>query len=107
MIQDQPKPEWAPLARPGAKGVECRILLGTDGIFIANLRFSQSSTIDQHSAPHEIDVICASGSGFTSVGGNEYAIHFGQSIRWPANIDHCLWTEDDRMETIMVERYVA
>lgn len=107
MIQAQPEPAWTPLPRPGVHGVEFRILLRAEGIFLANLRFSQSATIDRHSAPHEIDVICVSGSGFTSVGEDEYAIHAGQTIRWPANVDHCLWTTDDSMETIMVERYGA
>lgn len=107
MIQAQPKPEWAPLPRQGTQRVEFRVLLGTDGIFLANLRFDKSATIDRHSAPHEIDVICISGSGFASIGDDEYAIEAGQTIRWPANIDHCLWTTNDSMETVMVERYGA
>lgn len=107
MIQAQPKPDWAPVPRQGVRGVEFRVLLGGDGILLANLRFGRSATIDRHSAPHEIDVICVAGSGLTSVGDDAYSIHAGQTVRWPANVDHCLWTDDDSMETIMVERYGA
>jgi quercetin dioxygenase-like cupin family protein len=107
MIEPQPKPDWAPLPRQGAYGVEFRVLLRTEGLFLANLRFGRAAAIDRHSAPHEIDVICVSGSGFTSVGDDEHGFHAGQTIRWPANVDHCLWTTDDSMETIMVERYGA
>ncbi|HEX7070663.1 MAG TPA: hypothetical protein VF190_07645 [Rhodothermales bacterium] len=104
MIKAQPKPDWAPLPRRGVRGVEARVLLRGDGILIANLRFGRSATIDRHSAPHEIDVVCVAGSGFTSVGGDTYPIHAGQTVRWPADVDHCLWTDEDSMETIMVER---
>ena len=60
-VRAQPKPDWAPLPRPGCHGVEFRVLLGVDGIFIANLRFAQDATIDEHDAPFEIDVICLAG----------------------------------------------
>lgn len=105
MIQPQPKPDWAPVPRPGVHGVEFRVLLGSDGILLANLRFDHSANIDRHSAPHEIDVVCIAGAGFTSVGDDAFSIHAGQTVRWPANVDHCLWTEHSSMETIMVERY--
>ena len=105
MVEDQPKPIWNPLPKQGTRGVDCRVLLARDGIFLANLRFSADATIDRHSAPHEIDVICIDGAGFTSVGEEAFPIHAGQTVRWPRDIDHCLWTVGSEMETLMVERY--
>jgi len=105
MIQDQPRPTWSPVPREGTRGVDFRVLLGRDGILVANLRFAADATIDQHSAPHDIDVICIAGCGYTSVGGDVFVIGAGQTVRWPRDIDHRLWTEGEPMETIMVERH--
>ena len=104
MVQEQPKPEWSAVPRPGCINVEFRVLFSSEGIHIANLRFSEHATIDEHDAPIDIDVICISGAGFTSIGEETYAIEAGQTVRWPKNIDHRLWTENSRMETLMVER---
>jgi quercetin dioxygenase-like cupin family protein len=105
MVEDQPRPVWSLLPRRGSRDVEFRMLLGREGIFLANLRFSSDATIDRHSAPYDIDVICLNGAGFTSVGEEVFAIHAGQTVRWPRDIDHCLWTDGTEMETLMVERY--
>ncbi len=67
----------------------------------------EKATIDEHTAPHDIDVLCIAGSGFTSVGEEELSIKSGENIRWPKGLPHRLWTEDSTMETIMVERYGA
>ena len=104
-VNNQPKPDWSPVPRPGCKNVEVRVLLNSDGILIANLRFGSDATIDEHSAPYDIDVICVEGSGFTSVDGEASAIRQGQTVRWPRDKQHQLWTESTTMETIMVERY--
>lgn len=103
--ESQPRPEWESLPREGCRNVEFRVLLFKDGIVIANLRFGRNATIDRHDAPFDIDVICMSGSGFASVDDEAFALVAGQTIRWPRNRDHCLWTADDTMETIMVERH--
>jgi quercetin dioxygenase-like cupin family protein len=103
-VHEQPKPDWALLTRPGCENVEFRVLLGSDGILIANLRFAPSSTIDRHSAPFDIDVICVHGEGLTSIGDSVSSFAAGQFVRWPKDKEHCLWTEEQEMETIMVER---
>ena len=72
---------------------------------IANLRFKKSATIDRHSAPFEIDVVCIAGTGFTSVGESVSVISAGEFVRWPKGEEHCLWTTDPEMETLMVERH--
>jgi len=107
VLGDQPRPDWAPLPRPGCENVLFRVLLGTDGLFVANLRFAAHATIDEHSAPWDVDVICLSGSGFTSVGAETYALHEGQTARWPKDRAHRLWTESTEMETLMIERHGA
>ena len=58
----------------------------------------------RHAAPHPVDVICVAGSGFTSVGDDVAEISAGETVRWPADVDHRLWTEESEMETLMVER---
>lgn len=107
MIESQPSPEWSLLPREGCRGVKGRVLLGRDGLLIANLQFDAHATIDRHSAPHDIDVICVAGSGFMSVGDDVSPIQAGETVRWPGHVDHCLWTEDAAMETLMVERHGA
>lgn len=104
MIEKMPRANWEPLPRPGTVGVTCRVLLKRAGIGIANLRFSPNATIDEHSAPFEIDVICVAGAGFVSVGEHSSTFQAGQRIVWPPGVNHRLWTEDAEMETMMVER---
>lgn len=106
-IESQPRPDWGTLPREGCVGVEFRVFLAKDGLGIANLRFAEGATIDKHSAVFDIDVVCLSGSGFVSVGDEVFAFEAGQTIRWPKDIDHCLWTEKSTMETLMVERRLS
>ena len=75
--QNQPKPNWAPLPGPGCANVEFRVLLGSDGIMLANLRFSPDATIDEHDAPYDVDVVCLTGSGFTPIGSVTFPIKGG------------------------------
>jgi len=103
MIQDQPKPQWTALPRAGCRNVEFRVLLASDVLSVAQLRFAEHGTIDEHAAPWDIDVICTSGSGFTSVGADTCPIAAGQAVRWPRDAMHRLWTESAAMETLMVE----
>ena len=103
MIEKQPKPDWAPLSRPGCEEVQFRVLLEQDGLILANLKFAETGTIDKHDAPFDIDVICISGSGFTSIDDETFPISQGETVRWPKNHQHCLWTLETTMETLMVE----
>jgi quercetin dioxygenase-like cupin family protein len=104
MIEQMPRPNWEPLPRQGTMGVTGRVMLNRAGIAIANLRFSSNATIDEHSAPFDIDVICVTGEGFVSVGEQSSPFHAGQRVVWPAGVNHRLWTEGTEMETVMVER---
>ena len=103
-VSQQPKPEWSVLTRPGCENVEFRVLLNTEGLVVANLRFAAYANIDKHSAPYDIDVICIQGAGYTQVGDTTAELRAGETIRWPAGIDHHLWTDGETMETLMVER---
>jgi quercetin dioxygenase-like cupin family protein len=98
-----PRPDWSPLPREGCVNVEGRVLLELDRLTIAMLRFETGATIDEHAAPHDIDVLCLEGAGMTSVGAERVPLRPGQRVRWPAGEPHRLWTEDSTMLTLMVE----
>jgi quercetin dioxygenase-like cupin family protein len=83
--------------------VEGRVLLRRPGLTLALLRFAEQATIDEHSAPFDIDVICLEGEGQASVGGVGHVLRAGMAINWPANAPHRLWTEATTMTTLMVE----
>jgi quercetin dioxygenase-like cupin family protein len=100
-----PRPEWAPLPRPGCRGVEFKVLLHQPGLALAMLRFGAYSTIDEHPADFPVDVICLEGEGSLSVDGEPTAIHAGESVRWPPAQPHRLWTEASTMTTLMVEHH--
>jgi quercetin dioxygenase-like cupin family protein len=104
VIEQMPRPDWQPLLRTGTVGVTGRVALNRAGIVIANLKFAANATIDEHSAPFEIDVICLDGAGFVSVGGESSVIRAGERVVWPAGVNHRLWTDGVPMETLMVER---
>lgn len=103
-VKPVPKASWEPLPQEGCVGVEHVVLMREPQV-IALLKFALNGTIHEHPAPFEIDVICMEGSGMTSVAGEEAAIHAGETVRWPANTPHRLWTEDSEMVTLMVEHY--
>ena len=107
MIEKMPRPHWEALPRQGTVGVTCRVMLKRAGIAVANLKFSTNATIDEHSAPIEVDVICVAGEGFVSVGKQSSAFRAGDRVVWPAGVNHRLWTEATEMETVMVERLSA
>jgi quercetin dioxygenase-like cupin family protein len=99
-----PRPEWAPLPRPGCRGVEFKVLLQQPALMIALLRFGPHSTIDEHSADFPVDVICLEGEGMFSVDGEAAPLRAGQSVRWPSTRLHHLWTDAATMTTLMVEQ---
>ena len=104
MIEQMPRSHWEPLPRHGTVGVTSRVMLRRAGITVAHLRFSPDATIDEHSAPFEIDVICIAGEGFVSVGNESSRFQAGERVVWPPGVNHRLWTRDTNMETVMVER---
>jgi len=105
MIEQMPRPNWEPVPRPGTVGVTGRVMLNRAGIAVAHLRFSPDATIDEHSAPIEIDVICIGGEGFVSVGNETSRFRAGERVVWPAGVNHRLWTQGTNMETLMIERH--
>lgn len=95
--------DWTPLPRSGVVGVHARVFVDMTDLVVAMLRFSPRATIDEHDAPHVVEVICMDGEGFTSVDGNQAAIKAGETVTWPAGHPHRLWTEGMSMITLMVE----
>jgi quercetin dioxygenase-like cupin family protein len=79
------------------------VLLDSGNLLIALLRFGPQSTIDEHPAPHPVDVICLEGAGMFSVDGEAAPLCAGERVQWPADRPHCLWTESGSMLTLMVE----
>lgn len=98
-----PRPEWSPLPHTGCVDVDGKVLLRTEILLIAMLRFATRATIHEHPAPWEIDVICLEGHGFVSIDGISAPLQSGERIRWPAGHPHRLWTDGDTMTTLMVE----
>src|SRR5918911_2000435 len=95
-----PRPEWFVLSRPGCRGVEAKVLLDGLDLLIALLRFGPHGTIDEHPAPHSIDVICLEGEGLFSVDGQAAPVRAGERVHWPAHRPHRLWTEAGSMLTL-------
>ena len=100
-----PIPEWSPHPDPNVGGVVGKVLLRTDNVVLSILRFENQASIHEHAGATEADVICLEGDGFVSVDGETSEFTAGQSIRWPAGLLHKLWTEDQTMQTLMVEHH--
>jgi quercetin dioxygenase-like cupin family protein len=103
-VRPVPRPDWQPLPAQGARGVESRALVHEEDLFVAELRFAEHATIHEHPSANETIVVCLAGAGFTSVGGEVAALGTGQQARWPKDVAHRLWTEDNTMLTLMIER---
>ena len=99
-----PRPEWTPLPYEGCRGVEGRVLVREDDVFVAMLRFEHDATIHEHPGPNPTVVVCLEGSGFTSVGREAAPIAEAQRVVWPSGVPHRLWTEGTTMTTLMIER---
>jgi quercetin dioxygenase-like cupin family protein len=98
-----PRPEWSPLPFEECVGVEGKVLLRSERLVLALLRFAPGGSIHEHDAPMEIDVVCLEGEGFVSVDAESFPFRAGESVRWPAGAMHRLWTEGTAMTTLMVE----
>ena len=85
-------------------GVDGRVIVNEGGLLLAVLRFGEDATIHEHPGATDTLVACLAGRGFTSVGGETAAIAAGQTVRWPRDVPHRLWTEQSTMTTLMVER---
>jgi quercetin dioxygenase-like cupin family protein len=69
---------------------------------VALLRFATQSTIDEHLAPHVVDVICLEGAGMFSVDGESAPLQAGECVQWPPTQPHRLGTEESSMMTLMI-----
>jgi quercetin dioxygenase-like cupin family protein len=84
--------------------VEGKVLLAREGLVLAMLKFDAEATIDEHAAAHDIDVVCLDGEGYISIEDRVWAFRRGLTLTWPAGRVHRLWTGDQAMVTLMVER---
>lgn len=94
---------WRPLPRPGCVAVEFSGVLREPGLALVLLRFAAVATIDEHAAPHDIDVRCLAGQGWVSVGERRFRLAADDQVRWPAGVMHRLWTDGESMMTLMME----
>jgi quercetin dioxygenase-like cupin family protein len=100
-----PRPDWELLPFEGCVGVDGKVLLISEDLVVAMLRFARDATIHEHAADFPIDAICLEGSGFVSVGRETAPLPAGHRVRWPPGEPHRLWTEDSTMLTLMVEHH--
>jgi len=102
-IRPIPRLGWDPLPYDGCVGVVGRVLVREEDFFVAQLRFSEQTTVHEHPGERDPIVVCLEGSGFTSVAGETSPLREGHQVRWPKGITHRLWTEDSTMTPLMVE----
>jgi quercetin dioxygenase-like cupin family protein len=100
-----PRPAWHPLPFEGCVNVEFKVLLADEPrLLLAMLRFGPNGTIHEHPGPEDTTVVCLEGEGFTSVGGEVSPLRAGERVLWPSGVPHRLWTEEETMTTLMIER---
>jgi quercetin dioxygenase-like cupin family protein len=98
-----PLPVWSPKRNDNAVGIEFRILLENRDLLIAELKFSVHGTFDAHTAPWDCHVLCLEGAGYVLVGDETQPLKAGESVRWPKDQLHQLWTDGQTMITQMIE----
>jgi quercetin dioxygenase-like cupin family protein len=98
------KPHWEPASRPVTKNVSLRLLLSGASLVVANLKCTHVATVDEHAASFQIEMLCISRGGFVSVGQQAHAIREGERVKFPPDVKHRTWAEDEEMETLMIER---
>lgn len=108
----QPKPvkqvTWMPLPKGGYENVEVKMLMGLEGeLRVSMMKIKPNGGMPTHQDKAEIEVICLEGSGFVSVGEDKIPFKMGDRVTWPPNTDHRLWTSDDEMITLMIEKRYA
>ncbi len=96
------RPEWSPLPFEGCRNVEGKVLLDEERVGVAMLRFRRDGTIHPHAGETDAFVVCLEGSGYTSVAGETCEIRAGEKVFWPQGVEHCLWTTESEMVTLMV-----
>ena len=102
-IKPFPRAEWATKPNDNAVGIEGRVLLQDKRLLVAQLRFDEHASFDAHDAPWDCHVLCLEGSGFVLVGEETAELHEGESVLWPKHTLHKLWTDGQKMVTVMIE----
>ena len=88
--------------------MEGRVLIYEKGRFlISELRFGRGGTIDEHPGDSDAEVYCLEGAGFLSVGESVSSFETGQRVLWPKGINHNLWTTDNEMQVLIVQRHTV
>ena len=98
-----PRPDWSPVPRDGCENVNGQVLLVDKRSVVATLKLDTNGHTDLHPAPYDIHVLCTDGSGFTQCGEEHTKLQAGESVLWPKDKPHKLYTKDSSMTTIMIE----
>ena len=98
-----PRPDWGALPNDGAIHIEGKVLLRDRRALVAMLRFAEHAGFEAHAAPWDCHVMCLEGSGFVLVGDEMSELRAGESVLWPKDMLHRLWTENSTMTTLMLE----
>lgn len=98
-----PRPDWTPKPNDDAVGIDVRVLLQDKRLLIAELRFNEHAKFQAHDAPWDCHILCLAGSGFVLVGEETSPLNAGESVLWPKDVLHQLWTDGDAMVTQMIE----
>ena len=85
------------------EGVEGQVWLVDERVVLAPLRFGPHTQSHRHAADHDIHVVCLEGSGFASSGDAVVPLSQGETVLWPKDEEHNLFTKDAGMTALMVE----
>ena len=98
-----PRPDWSPVPREGCENVDGQVLLVDKRAVVASLKLDANGHTDLHPATYDIHVLCIEGAGFTQCGDEHTELQAGETVLWPKDIPHNLYTQDSSMTTIMIE----
>lgn len=75
-------------------------------LMIEAMYFEPNAVLDEHSASHPIIFLVTAGSGYIRIGGPDgetREVSLGDAVLWPADTDHTVWTESERLEAIVAQ----
>lgn len=69
-------------------------------IIVVAMYFEPHASIEEHSADVPVLFLVNGGKGFVRIGGPNgevRTISTGDTVLWPAKLDHTVWTEDEEL----------
>ena len=81
------------------------IMLDRPMIVVA-MYFEPHASIEEHSADVPVLFLVIGGKGFVRIGGPNgevRTISTGDTVLWPAKLDHIVWTDDEELQAIVID----